>query len=126
MESEFTLDSSNLYPVPADLSPTDIATVQSRITASVSGVCRVTGKEVMEVINAMYDGDMRRARISEIGTYSGIPYRVDASDDGLPAAEEAIYVQLCTHKTSCGQVLSDPSAYMVHRLNFENGSSVIV
>ena len=126
VESEFTLDSSNLYPVPADLSPTDVATVQSRITASVSGICRVTGKEVVEVINAMYGGDMRRARISEIGTYSGIPYRVEASDDGLPEAEEAIYVQLCSHQTSTGQSMSDPSAIMVVRKSFENGSTVII
>lgn len=126
VESEFTMDSSNLYPVPADLSPTDVAAVQSRITASVSGICRVTGKEVVEVINAMYGGDMRRARISEIGTYSGIPYHVDAADNGLPAAEEAIYVQLCTHKTTCGQTLSDPSAYMIERKSFEHGASMII
>lgn len=126
IESEFTLDSSNLYPVPVDLMPSDLAAVQSRITASVSGVCRVTGKEVIEVINAMYGGDMRRARISEIGTYSGIPYNVAATDDGLPAAEEAIYVQLATHKCTTGQSLADPAAYLIHRKSFENGSTVII
>ena len=106
--------------------PSDISEVQARVTASVTGICRVTGKEVCEVINAMYDGDMRRARISEIGTYSGIPYNVAASESGLPAAEEAIYVQLATHKTTTGQSLSDPSAYLVHRSSFENGSTVII
>ena len=126
IEKEFTLDTANLTPVPSDIFPTDISEVQARVTASVTGICRVTGKEVCEVINAMYDGDMRRARISEIGTYSGIPYNVAASESGLPAVEEAIYVQLATHKCSCGQSLSDPSAYLVERKSFENSSCIII
>jgi len=126
VEEEYTLDTSNLTPVPSDIFPTDINTVTERITASVTGICRVTGKEVTEVINAMYDGDMRRARISEIGTYSGVPYNVAAQDNGLPAAEEAIYVQLCTHKCSIGQSLSDPSAYLIERKAFENSSTIII
>ena len=126
VETEFTIDSTSLTPVPNDIYPRDVKEIQKRITASVTGVCRVTGKEVCEVINAMYDGDMRRARISEIGTYSGIPYRVGENANGLPAAEEAAYVQLCTHKTMIGQQLSDPSALYVDRKAFENGSTVII
>ena len=126
VETEFTIDSASLTPVPVDIYPRDTSEVQERITASVTGVCRVTGKEVCEVINAMYDGDMRRARISEIGTYSGGPYRVGESANGLPAAEEAAYVQLATHKCSIGQSLSDPSAYFIERKAFENGSTVII
>lgn len=126
VEEQFTIDSTNLYPTPLDLFPTDIAAVKARVTASVTGICRVTGAEVTEVINAMYGGDMRRARISEIGTYSGIPYNVPEQENGLPAAEEAVYVQLCTHKCSLGQQLSDPSASFVERKTFESGSSVII
>ena len=74
----------------------------------------------------MYDGDMRRARISEIGTYSGIPYTVGEQENGLPAAEEAIYVQLATHKTFLGSSLSDPSAFYVERKTFESGSCIII
>ena len=73
----------------------------------------------------MYDGDMRRARISEIGTYSGVPYQVAATDQ-LNAAEEAIYVQLCTHKCMTGHSLSDPSAVYIERKAFENSSTVII
>lgn len=126
-EEEFTLDTTSLTPVPTDIYPRDVAEVQERVVASVTGICRVTGKEVTEVINAMYDGDMRRARISEIGTYSGIPYKVAKNEaTGLPAAEEAAYVQLCTHKCLIGQQLSDPSAYYIERKVFENGSTVII
>ena len=123
-EEQFTLDSTNLYPTPVDLFPTDISKVQTRVVASVTGICRITGAEVTEVINAMYGGDMRRARISEIGTYSGIPYTVKDSDGS--EREEAIYVQLATHKCTTGQALSDPSAYMVERKVLENGSCVVI
>ena len=124
-EEEFTLDSSNLTPVPVDIYPRDVSDAQERITASVTGICRITGKEVCEVINAMYDGDMRRARISEIGTYSGIPYNVPETTD-FPAAEEAAYVQLATHKTTTGTQLSDPSAFFIERKNFESSASIII
>ena len=126
IEEAFTYDTTSLTPVPVDIMPTDINTVKERIVASVTGICRVTGKEVTEVINAMYGGDMRRARISEIGTYSGVPKKVEESSDGLPAAEEAIYVQLATHKCMTGHSLADPSAYFVARKVFENGSSIIL
>lgn len=125
-EEQYTIDSASLNPVPSDIFPTDVSDVKARITASVTGICRITGAEVTEVINAMYGGDLRRARISEIGTYSGIPYNVAAQDNGLPEAEEAAYVQLCTHKCTLGQTLSDPSAYYIDRKQFENGSSVII
>lgn len=125
VEEQYTIDSASLNPVPSDIYPTDVAEAASRITASVTGICRVTGEEVVEVINALYGGDMRRARISEIGTYSGIPYNVEAdATTGLPAAEEAAYVQLATHKCSLGTTLSDPTAYFIERKNFENGSAV--
>lgn len=126
-EETFTLDSASLNPVPSDLFPTDVSKVKEHITASVTGICRVTGAEVMEVINAMYQGDTRRARISEIGTYSGIPYNVKELIDGHEVErEEAIYVQLATHKTNCGYSLSDPNAFFTERKAFENCATVII
>lgn len=124
-EESYTLDSSSLYPVPSDMFPSDISSVKSRIVASVTGVCRVSGAEVTEVINAMYGGDLRRARISEIGTYSGIPYKFNDPELGRER-EEAVYVQLATHKTSTGQSLADASAYFVERKSFENSNCVII
>lgn len=127
VEKQFTLDSVNMYPVPADIFPTDVQEIKTRVVASVTGICRVTGAEVTEVINAMYGGDMRRARISEIGTYSGVPYMVDEMVDGVKTSrEEAVYVQLATHKCFLGQALSDPSSYFVEKKNFESGSTVIL
>lgn len=124
-EESFTYDQTTLTPVPVDIYPSDINAMKKRIVASATGICKITGKEVCEVINAMYDGDMRRARISEIGIYSGVPYQVEASDQ-LNAAEEAIYTQLCCHKCFTGTTLADPSAVYIQRSSFENGSTVII
>ena len=126
-ESDYTVDASSLWPTPTDLSPTDLTTSTERIVASVTGVCRVTGAEVEEVINAMYGGDMRRARISEFGTYSGVEYAAKAGECGeFPAGNEAIYVQLCTHKCTLGQTLSKSGADLVETKVFENGSCTTI
>lgn len=127
IEQEYTMDDVTFDPKPTDLYPTDVSRANDRVTASVTGICRITGEEVVEVINAMYGGDMRLARISEIGTYSGIPYQVKEDPiTGLPAAEEAIYVQMATHKCTTGQQLSDPSAYYLERKSFESGVCTIL
>ena len=126
-QQSYTVNSSNLYPTPTDLTATDYSRVQDRIVASVTGRCKVTAAEVMEVINAMYGGDMRRARISEFGTYSGVEYDAKADEcPGFPAGKEALYVQLCTHKCTLGQTLSKPESYLVEHKVFENGSCVTI
>lgn len=120
IESEFIFTNGNLYPQPNDLFPSDLAKVESRLVSSITGICRVTGAEVREVINAMYGGDIRRATISEFGTYSGCDLKTD--DGGV----EAVYVQLATHKCCLGQRLSNDGDVLIERKVFENGSSAIL
>jgi len=126
-EADYTISTSNLNPVPTELTTTDLSEATERIVASVTGVCRVTGAEVTEVINAMYGGDMRRARISEIGIYSGCEVAIEADSDGtLPARTEAVYTQLCQHKCSIGQALTDDAAVLVERKVFESSSCITI
>lgn len=123
-ETTYTADTAaNLNPVPNDLFYTDVADAKTRIVASVSGVCKITGKEVLEVINNMYGGDMRRARISEFGTYSGVEVGLDTDGD-LPARTEAAYTQLCTHECTLGELFDNEDHVHTRRVTFENGSSV--
>ena len=132
VESEYTFTSANLSPSPVDLYPTDLGDTSNRIVASVTGICRVTGKEILEVCNAMYGGDIRRMRISEFGTYSGCEWGVNNKEmpvnpkDASCVRLEAGYVQLCTHKCTLGQTLSNPDDILIERKVFENGSCVIV
>ena len=76
-EEPFELDPSNLTPVPTI--PTTSGEVEGTITqvnASLSLGINWVGSEVLEAINVIYGGDMRRAKISEIGIYSGVDYDV--------------------------------------------------
>lgn len=125
IESDYTVSTNDLNPTPTDLFATDLSEANERIVASVTGICRVTGAEVTEVINAMYGGDMRRARISEIGVYSGVEVAVPG-DGELPDRTEAVYVQLCNHKTSLGQTLTSEDAVLIERKVFEQGSCVSI
>lgn len=127
VESEYTVNASNLYPTPTDLSATDLASSTERIVTSVTGICRVTGAEVYEVINAMYGGDMRRARISEFGTYSGVEYNFkDGEIEGFSGGWESIYTQLCSHTCTLGQTISKDGDDLVSRRVYENGSCVTI
>ena len=132
VESDYTFTSANLNPTPVDLYPTDLADTSNRIVASVTGICRVTGKEILEVCNVMYGGDIRRMRISEFGTYSGCEWGIDQQGNPVnPSSQscirtEAGYVQLCTHKCTLGQTLSNPDDILIERKVFESGSCVII
>ena len=132
VETTYTLSSANLNPTPVDLYPTDLADTSNRIVASVTGICRVTGKEILEVCNAMYGGDIRRMRISEFGTYSGCEWGVNNREEPVNPKEtacvrlEAGYVQLCTHKCTLGQTLSNEDDILIERKVFESGACVII
>ena len=132
VESEYTFTQANLTPSPVDLYPTDLADTKNRIVASVTGICRVTGKEVLEVCNAMYGGDIRRMRISEFGTYSGCEWGVNNKEnpvnptDASCVRKEAGYVQLCTHKCTLGQILSNEEDILIERKILENSSCVVI
>jgi len=125
-ESEYTFSSDNLNPVPTDLYPTDLSKVSNRLVASVTGICNVTSAEVTEVINNMYGGDMRRARISEFGIYSGVEYTPTAAEAGdFPVGQkEALYVQLCNHKCTVGQMAS--TADIIDVEVFENDKCIVI
>lgn len=120
VESDYTVSATNLNPIPNDLYPSELNDSENRIVASVTGICRVTGEEIIEVANILYGGDMRRMRVSEFGTYSGC--EVTTAD----GRKEAAYVQLCTHKCTLGQTLSNPTDVLVERKVFENGSCVVI
>lgn len=121
VETEYSYNVANLNPIPSDLSVKTVGDSGTRIITSVTGVCRVTGKEVLEAINVLYGGDIRRARISELGTYSGVEV-TDPTDNHA----EAAYVQLATHRCMLGTAFSSENDYWNPRVVFENGSAVVI
>lgn len=119
-ESSYTLDTSNLNPSPTDLVGTDVSNSGGSSTeVSITAIRRVTGAEVCEVIETMYGGDLRRARISEFGLYSGI--EKTASDPDIGQYSEAAYVQLASHMCCIGHDLSNVNAVLTERCVIQNG-----
>lgn len=123
-ETTYTVDAtSNLNPAPADLNDVDIQSAKRRIVASISGICKITGTEVLEAINVLYGGDMRRARVSEIGLYAGVEVSLDAEGD-LPARVEAAYTQLYTHECNLGELFPNEGHVHVRRVSLHNGADI--
>ena len=124
-ESSYALDVSNLNPVPTDLLGTDVTQSNGQRTeVSITAIRKVTGAEVCEVINAMYGGDLRKARISEFGLYSGIEHAGTQMSGIDYQYTEAAYVQLASHMCCIGHDLSNVNASLAERCVISNGSLV--
>lgn len=69
------------------------------------------GSEVFEAINAIYGGDLRYAKISEFGLYSGEDQVVTGYDANNTPFQytEAIYAQMCYKCCSIGSAVTSES-----------------
>ena len=114
-----------LTPVPSI--PTvsgEVSGTMSEVNATLSLGLAWLGSEVLEAINIKYNGDMRRAKISEIGIYSG----EDATVTGFDASGasfsyvEAIYTQLAYKICNIGSVITSPSYDGSRNLVLNNSS----
>lgn len=117
---------NNRYPVPnlTVLEGTDSLTKETNVYIPYSAL--ITGEEVIEAINILKDGNLLKARVSEIGIYTGvdrvvnldtngniISNNIDYSSPVIPAANnytEALYTHLGYHYTETGTELSSVNA----------------
>lgn len=69
------------------------------------------GHEVLEAINVLYDGDLRYAKVSEMGLFSGEDRIVNGLDANNIEFEytEAIYAQLCYKICNTGSAVGSSS-----------------
>lgn len=128
VETDYTIDSSNLTPTPPQ--PNINGTVTSaveQINVSVGVRMNVTGAEVTEAVNIFYDGDMRRAKISEFGMYMGQDKVVVAKDhtDTDFTYTEAIFAQLALHHTNNGIDLSPVDSQYTFRARIGKDDIII-
>lgn len=130
VETDYILD-PNSFLTPTPTTPqidgsTDTNT--NRIVVRATGVCEVTGAEVNEVVDVLYQGDSRYKRISELGFYTGCDVFVNSSEVYVPSAtsgnKEAAYVQLAKHRTSLGSDMSDIDSIMLPYVTFENSACI--
>lgn len=126
-----SLDSSKwLNPDPADARTTNEAAVATTKFRSVvkDGLITITGAEVVEAINILFGGNLLRARVSELGFYSGSDELITVSNNagGTMDYMEAIYAQLAFHYTSTGSDFSDTSKISNNRLRTSSAEAFLL
>lgn len=125
-EEDHILDVSNLTPTPPSTNIND-PDEQVEINATVSVGLPITGKEVTEAVNVMFDGDLRRAVISEIGLYAGEDATVSVTDTTGSSFNytEAILAQLVAHYTFNGSDLSQPDSVFNPKLKIGKDDLIV-
>lgn len=126
-ETPYVLDPAWLTPTPKI--PTTSGTVGSsstEINVTISSTVTIYASEVLEAINAMYDGRTELAVISELGLYYGTDFQNTAQDhNGVEFRyTEASMIQLGYKICSNGHDLSDPATFVAKTIR--QGTSDVI
>lgn len=125
-ESSYNIDDNvdNLTPVPQAPTTPEVSTGSSKVIIAANIKCELEGREVLEAINVIYHGDLRRAKISEWGIYTGGDMQVQALDG--TNYTEALYVQLAAKRCTTGVDMSNSSAVQQEILTIQNGNLLLL
>ena len=126
-DSNFSFDNAAVDLTPTPVAPTTptIIAGSTKVVVSANIKCVITGEEILEAINVIYHGDLRRARISEWGIYSGF----DQEDAQTPSGEtytEALYVQLAAKRCTTGVDMSNCASEQHEILTIQNGNLLLI
>jgi len=123
-----TLDPNNLTPTPMNTSAEGVSESSKEISVALTANMTITGEEVVEAINVLYSGNLLKAKISEVGIYSGLDKSIVGSDGigGTFNYTESILTQLCYHYTNLGNDFSDPSRIETIRLRINSASAFLL
>ena len=126
VETPYTIDYSNLSPTQPSTSGSGSGSA-SEINVSSAATLPVSGVEVIQAVSALYGGDLRYAKISEIGIYTGTDASVSATDStgATFTYTESLMTQLAIHTTLNGVDMSAPTASFNNEFVFCNGSIVL-
>jgi hypothetical protein len=119
---------ANLNPTPPVVS-TSGTTADTEVNVSLTSTLPLTGAEVTEAINVLYAGDLRYARISELGLYSGQDNTAFTGLDvnGSPINyTEAVLAQLNTQYTWNGDDFSNPTKTSNYQIANGSGDLLLV
>lgn len=127
-DQPYTIDPSQLNPKPP-ATPVDgaVTNVTEEITASVNGTLPITGAEVFEMVNVLFNGDPRAAVISEIGIYTGVDMQqqATAADGSSFSYTEAIYARLSQAHTFIGKSFFSPESYWTPSFKFTSANMCV-
>ena len=124
LQSPYTLDYTNLNPTQPTVSTSGtITSTATEVNASVTSTLLLTGAEVTEVINVLYAGDLRYAKISEIGLYSG---QDQLFTNGSVTYTEAMLAQLNMQYTGLGDNYSNPARSSSYQIVQGSGALLLI
>lgn len=124
LQSPYTLDYTNLNPTKPTVSTLGtITSTATEVNASVTSTLLLTGAEVTEAINVLYAGDLRYAKISEIGLYSG---QDQSFTNGSVTYTEAMLAQLNMQYTWLGDHYSNPARSSSYQIVQGSGALLLI
>lgn len=129
LETPYTINYDNLNPtVPATDTNGVITSATTEVNVSVTASMPVTGAEVVEVISVKYGGDLRYARISELGVYSGEDQTVSGLDvnGNVLSYTEAVFAQLALKKTWLADDFSNTTKAETYSVTIGSGSLLLL
>lgn len=128
-EEPYEIDPVNLNPI--GVRPSTSGTVPANLQ-EIKAVARarvtITGAEVVEAINVLYNGDLRYAVVSEIGIYSGEDQSITGSTaiGSTITYLESIYTQLMIKNTWNGGDLSLVESRENRDIVFTSGTPMVI
>ena len=129
LQSPYVLDYADLNPThPTTGSGGTITSSATEINAGVTCTLPLTGAEVTSVINILYNGDMRRAKISEIGLYSGQDRVISGlnASGGTVSYTEAVLAQLNMACNTLGDDWSNPARTSSYQIIQGSGDLILM
>jgi hypothetical protein len=125
----YVLNYADLNPTPPVVNSNGTITPSTtELNVSVTTTLPVTGAEVTESINVLYNGDLRYATISEIGLYSGQDQTAAGLDVNGNAISylEAILAQLNIGYTWNGDDFSNPNRSTTYSIALGTGDLLLM
>ncbi|CAK9254163.1 unnamed protein product [Sphagnum jensenii] len=108
------------------MEPSPVTNVE--VNVSVTSTLPITGAEVAQSVNVIYGGDLRYAKISELGLYSGQDRVVSGVDvNGNPVSyTEAVLAQLNAQYTWNGDDFSSPRRVSSYQISHGSGNLLLL
>lgn len=111
-EIAYELDTANLHPIPPVPQTSGVIEgTSAEIQVSQKFMLPISGSEVCDPVSVLYEGDLRRARLSEYGLYTGQEQTMVGYDaNGVSFNyNEVICCHLAVHTTTLGMDGSNAS-----------------
>ncbi len=128
-ELPYDMNTANLSPIPVKPDTSGIITGSvSEINVSVKALMTVTGQEVAEAIGVLYSGDLRYAKVSEFGLYTGEDREIIGYThlNQQFSYTESIHAQLAAHHTNMGTDMSHRESIEKKYLAIGSGSLLVL